>query len=400
MNHKLFELLQLQKIPSDFFCLIEALSCSKQEALLKLLEFEFSSIDGFSLRNRNITDLYHFDHELNSVASKILNLSNPRSSYFTGSSVFAESDLEWELSTLNRDGYAVSPQSLSEHTIASIRSTLSKMYFSSKNQNEPPKAGDELVKISDNNDTKMESGTFWLMNMNEAVKEPILASIAFDPYILNIASGYLGCTPIHVQTNSWFSFPAENSNQQLTTSAQLFHQDKEFTKFLKVFIYLNDVGLENGPHCYIKGSHINELNKKGVPLTSRLTDEEALNYYPPENITSLTGPAGTLVFGDTCAVHKGTPLTKGFRWILQLEYAASLYMSPIEPFDQLESSIQESLSDIPKRCVANYDSQARKRYLKRQLSNGPLSKITKKANSWLLNRKLKSAASKYKKSID
>ena len=396
MNRKLFEMLKLKKISSDFACQIESLGGNKQEALLKLLEFECSDIDGFSVRNRNITDFYQFDYELNAVASKILNLYNPDASNFTGSSVFPEADLELEVSTLHRDGYVVSPQCLSEHTIASIRSSLSTMYFSSKNQNEPPIIGGELVKISDTGDTKMESSTFWLMNMNEAVKDPALASIAFDPHILNIASDYLGCTPIHVQTNSWFSFPAENSNKQLTTSAQLFHQDKEFTKFLKVFIYLNDVGPENGPHCYIKGSHIDELCKKGVPLTSRLTDDEALNYYPSENITSLTGPAGTLVFGDTCAVHKGTPLTKGYRWILQFEYAASLYMSPIEPFEQLESPLYESLSHIPKRCLANYDSQARKRYMKRQLSNGPLSKITKKANSWLLNRKLKSAASKYK----
>lgn len=398
MNRALFDMLKFHKVPSDILCLIEVLNDSKQEALHKLLKFENSTVDGFSLRKRNITDLYQFDYELNAIASKLLCFYNPRYSENRISSFFSFTNHDEELSILQRDGYLVSPQRLGEAKTASIRSALGKMRFAPKNKANDSKLGDELISIGNQKNQTMEAGTFWLSDMNKAVQNPILASLAFDPYILNMASNYLGCTPIHVQTNAWFSFPVEDVNKQLSTSAQLFHQDKEFTKFIKVFIYLNEVGPDNGPHCYIKGSHLNELYKQGVPLTSRLSDEDALKYYSQENIMHLCGPEGTVVFGDTCSVHKGTPLKHGFRMILQFEYAASLYMSPIEPFDQLEQSLKATLQHLPKRCLLNYDSSARKRYLKQKSSNGLISSVTKRADSWFFNRKLKAYALKFKDS--
>jgi hypothetical protein len=94
-------------------------------------------------------------------------------------------------------------------------------------------------------------------------------------------------------------------------------------KFLKFFFYLTDVDTTNGPHCFIRHSH----QRKPQPLLrdGRIGDEEMQQYYPPEDIVEITGPAGSISAVDTRGFHKGKPLQKGHRLVLQLEYTTSLF---------------------------------------------------------------------------
>ena len=57
----------------------------------------------------------------------------------------------------------------------------------------------------------------------------------------------------------------------------------------------------------------------------RVTDKELEKYYPKSSLKEVTGPSGTIVFGDTSCWHKGKPIVKGDRLILQLEYTNSLF---------------------------------------------------------------------------
>ena len=110
-------------------------------------------------------------------------------------------------------------------------------------------------------------------------------------------------------------------------AAQFFHFDLERVKWLKVFIYLDDVDKYKAPHTYIEGSHINntkpeELLKKGY---KRIKDSEVSKYYKTNKIKSIIGKAGTIIIGDTKCWHKGGNIKKGKRTILQLEFASSLF---------------------------------------------------------------------------
>ena len=71
----------------------------------------------------------------------------------------------------------------------------------------------------------------------------------------------------------------------------MFHQDKEFAKFFKVFVYLTDVTEGNGPHVFVEGSHIDEAHTLGVPVTERIPDAEITKYYASDRIKTLLGPA-------------------------------------------------------------------------------------------------------------
>ena len=119
-----------------------------------------------------------------------------------------------------------------------------------------------------------------------------------------------------------------------SSNAQLFHQDQEFITFLKVFLYLSDVDENSGPHVYVRGSALDYEERLGVVEASRrFSDETITTAFGAERIASITGPKGQIVLANTRGFHKGSPVISGHRLILQIEYASSLYSSPIEPFD-------------------------------------------------------------------
>ena len=67
--------------------------------------------------------------------------------------------------------------------------------------------------------------------------------------------------PILVQTNLWESMNKINNLKVYSKNAQLFHRDFDNEKWIKVFVYLNDIEIQNGPHCFVKGSQNKIINK-------------------------------------------------------------------------------------------------------------------------------------------
>lgn len=383
INEKLDSLVKEFNPSPEVIAECRSLHTDKQRALANLLEYENGSIDGFSFRENFETDLYQFDYKLNKLTAKILAIRYPQVSQDTHSPIFGSlGELKSELRNLVEKGYVVSNLKLPESLVKKIRGEVEKFRFYQKTNPKATHNGEDLLSAAES-DNHTAQGTFWLKDLNEATQNSLLLSLAFDPYILSVVAGYLGCTPIHVQTNTWFSFPSNKGKDQLSENAQLYHQDKEFNKFIKVFIYLSDVGMDNGPHSYIEGSHIDELFMRGVPFSTRLTDKDILKYFAKDRIKTIMGAAGTIVFGDTSAVHKGWPIIHGHRLMLQFEYAQSLFVSPIMPFENLTLSKFETLRDfvIPPRLLSNYDSEARERYklmLDNQRPKGPVSRVLRR----------------------
>ena len=160
-----------------------------------------------------------------------------------------------------------------------------------------------------------------------------------DPVLINIAGEYLGAEPIFDFIAMWWSTDSKNKNED---AAQEYHFDLDRPKWIKIFIYLTDVNNDNGPHCYISGSHKignkpQEILDKGYV---RISDKELLKFYNKNDFKEVTGPAGTITFGDTLCWHKGKPFIRGERLILQLEYTSSLFGLNIKPFNAKKASTQ------------------------------------------------------------
>ena len=92
-----------------------------------------------------------------------------------------------------------------------------------------------------------------------------LLKVALDKTLLEIVSTYLGMWPRLHAVGAWLNFPTEDEAKE----AQLWHRDPEDMKIIKVFIYLNDVGAENGPFCYIPKTHPFSSHAGTVPASQR-----------------------------------------------------------------------------------------------------------------------------------
>lgn len=356
--------LNLKSMPTKIKLEFDKLETKKKKALKNLLDFENSSKYGFELRKKNYSDLYELDNTLYPLTSQILSVIYPKPKLPNYSPIFGEfSDIHEEVNVFKKNGYITSKYKIPDSTLEQIKSSISNFTFRSRGANAEEYQGSELLYwLNCKQPTVKEGTTYWLSDQNMAAQSSIISKLAFDPYILSIVSEYLGCEPIHVQSNVWFSFNSNADSKILSKNAQLFHQDKDFVKFVKVFIYLNDVDDNNGPHCYIEKSHKDELFKKGVPLSGRVSDEDISSYFSPKRIKFLKGKAGTFAFGDTSCTHKGMPVKDGGRLLLQLEYASTLYMRPYMPFESLSLEAQENFNRLQlstDRLIQDYNTNAR-----------------------------------------
>jgi hypothetical protein len=148
-----------------------------------------------------------------------------------------------------------------------------------------------------------------------------------DSNILNsILNNYFKTEYKLVGTNLWWTFPGNHTQLEREKHAHMFHRDIDDFKFVKLFIYINDVGMDNGPHTVVQGSHKNKLITKFSDIWKerRYLDSEVERAYG-ESIKTITGPAGTAFFENTLCLHKGvTPKTKE-RLLLQFEWAINDY---------------------------------------------------------------------------
>ena len=168
-----------------------------------------------------------------------------------------------------------------------------------------------------NNCYRQKNNLNWINSQDYIAKIPEVMDIATDPLLLQIAQNYLGCNPILDQTNFWIS---KESN--VIDQTQIFHQDYDDIIFLKIFIYLNDVGEDNGPHSYISNSLNNMKEPYGYEPSQRLKNSFVNKNYKNDIITHL-GKKGTIIIEDTRGYHKGSPVKKGVRNMLQLQYCAT-----------------------------------------------------------------------------
>jgi hypothetical protein len=160
----------------------------------------------------------------------------------------------------------------------------------------------------------------WSLSEDWVLGQPLTQRVLTDPYILEVASQYLGVSPVLSQTSSWFSLNSPRSQE--IESAQQWHWDCDRVKWLKVFVYITDVDGEHGPHEFVRGTH---RRLPRTSLSSRVPDSRVRHLYADEDIISMVGPPGTLVFEDTRGLHRGRPVQRGHRLVLQLEFSIDLF---------------------------------------------------------------------------
>ena len=120
--------------------------------------------------------------------------------------------------------------------------------------------------------------------------------------------------------SAWWTFPSPSASSEC---AQLYHFDCDSLKWVKFFIYLSDVDNLNGPHMSIKRTHIpgsksQKLLNKGYV---RHSDNDILRTLSPgQQEVEYSLKRGSIFAADTRCWHKGKPVQKQYRIILELVY--------------------------------------------------------------------------------
>jgi len=220
------------------------------------------------------------------------------------------------LASLFSKGYAKWPQLLPDYTLDRINDALHEertwdLKYANNEHARVYGNGIEnrlnFVKAS----TSLSLDTDWLL------------SIAHDGLLKLVVDSYLNGNSKLRNAQIWVTRPG-GSIAAMSEAAQFYHFDLDTHKWLKVFIYLTDVGFNNGPHCAVMGTHLPEtksitLRKRGY---QRISDDDIDAYQEQEQVQFL-GSAGTIIVGDTKAYHKGLPVLDGERRLLQLLYSCN-----------------------------------------------------------------------------
>ncbi|WP_420472434.1 phytanoyl-CoA dioxygenase family protein [Brevundimonas sp. FT23042] len=141
-----------------------------------------------------------------------------------------------------------------------------------------------------------------------------LHDIAFDPRLLALAARYFGGRPYVDSVQAWWSVSGNAEPEE----AENFHRDNDSIRFLKFFLYLTDVDDENGPHRFVRGSHV---EPKALERR-RYTDVEIEDAFGTERILLIKGRSGDAFMEDTFGVHKGQLPRSGVRLLVQVRYSA------------------------------------------------------------------------------
>ena len=141
-----------------------------------------------------------------------------------------------------------------------------------------------------------------------------------DPFILGVVSNYLGMIPSLAEAYVRRNFPAP-----YRTMNHYWHRDLNSMHLVKMFVFISDCELENGPHEFIRKTHRRSdvLNGKRYFL-----DAEVNAIYPddsPDRAVSIV-KAGTVILEDTHGLHRARLPNAGHR-----DLGFAVYM-PLRPF--------------------------------------------------------------------
>ncbi|MFZ5540466.1 MAG: phytanoyl-CoA dioxygenase family protein [Pseudomonadota bacterium] len=245
------------------------------------------------------------------LASPPAGVGSPVTGVLSG---LGEAERDGALTALRRDGFVVLGRRLTDAQIESLiefaRSTPARLM--------PTPVDGPLIECFD---PERPRAIKYDLPEQALVEHPVVQELLADKSLRDLARRYLGYEPINDLVAMWWS--TAYSSQPSAEVAQLYHFDMDRPQFLKLFFYLTDVTSDTGPHCYVRASH----RERPAPLwrDGRHTDDEVLRLHGADSEVEITAPRGSLIAVDTSGFHKGKPLARGHRLILQLEYTSALF---------------------------------------------------------------------------
>ena len=183
----------------------------------------------------------------------------------------------------------------------------------------------------------------YIQCLQPLISAPEIHPFVFNDLIIDIAGAYMDCYPAFGTCNLRRSFV----NNMKEGGNQIYHVDPNSPRFLKFFIYLDDVDINGGPFCYVEGSHTKKFELNGNNLNTQYSwNTDTINQiYGEDKVKYLTAKKGDLLMADTNGWHRGTkPLNKD-RTMLTLDYVCHVEFFQEDSKFKIKSEDYNKLED-------------------------------------------------------
>lgn len=164
-----------------------------------------------------------------------------------------------------------------------------------------------------------------------------------DPLMADITSAYFGSQAYLTDVSGLFTRakdPKYFTKTDVHRNAQSWHYDYPNFRFLTCFLYLTDVGPQNGPHTFAINTHEEKLvypapieeqafmegsfrRFSNGHIFGKIKDEWVLNAVGKERIKEFCLPKGSLIIENTSGLHKGGYCYAGTREMVGYTYSIS-----------------------------------------------------------------------------
>jgi len=180
---------------------------------------------------------------------------------------------------------------------------------------------------------------------------PEILPFVFNDFIIDIAGAYLDCMPMLSTCNLRKSFVTNLP----AGGTQIYHSDPNSPRFLKFFVYLNDVDINGGPFCYVEGSHTKKFEINGYNWNRQYNWElnDIHQLYGADKVKYLTAKKGDLLIADTNGWHRGTKPIDNERTMLTLDYACHPEFFDVNQTFQMRKSDFDTL-DIKYKPLCDF----------------------------------------------
>ncbi len=163
-------------------------------------------------------------------------------------------------------------------------------------------------------------------NMGYYTPQQILAApgvweLFNHPLVLETAGLFLGCKPTIDNIGTWWSF----ADRAEAKGTQWFHRDWDNIRSFKLFLYLTDVGEEDGAFEFVATSQSDER----LVEIERISDDRLAAVMGDLPVKRMVGPAGTLFMADTFGIHRGRLPGANPRLLLTAQYG--IWRTPHAP---------------------------------------------------------------------
>ena len=247
--------------------------------------------------------------------------------------------IEGIVRTLKEDGVAVLPTRLDEEVVRSIRELALSCPLETTTY--APLATDDVpgnysvvpvaeTGTSNGIDPSKPRHSVYVVPRSLLLENDYVQRLLCDPYILAVATRYLGVCPVVTRPDMWW----DTDFVPRGLRPRPFHTDEGSFRWLKVGVNLTDTTLESPHFVYVKGSH--NPNRTTGPLIRRLVNrmnlsDKEVNEVCQDRVVHLTAPAGSVTLADTRGIHKGELSVRGHRLILYFGLEGSAFNSTDRP---------------------------------------------------------------------